>query len=55
MFPMDGNNLKHKRGGPMIKECDVVLIQSDERNRGKSNLGIVVKLIKGTEGVITGA
>ena len=49
------HNLNHKKGGPSIKEGDVVLIQSDERNRGKWNLGIVVKLIKGRDGVVRGA
>ena len=49
------HNLNHKRGGPSIKEGDVALIQSDERNRGKWNLGIVVKLIKGSDGVVRGA
>ena len=46
------HNINHKKGGPSIKEGDVVLIQSDERNRGKWNLGIVVKLIKGRDGVV---
>ncbi|KAL9963880.1 hypothetical protein ACROYT_G027433 [Oculina patagonica] len=32
---------------------DVVLIQSPERNRGKWNIGIVNKLIKGKDGVVT--
>ena len=43
------------RRGPSIKEGDVVLIQSDKRNRGRWNLGIVVKLIKGRDGVVRGA
>ena len=30
----------------------MVLIQSEERNRGKWNFGIVVKLIKGRDGVV---
>ena len=30
----------------------MVLIQSEERNRGKWNIGIVVKLIKGRDGVV---
>ena len=34
---------------------DVVLIQSEERNRRKWNIGIVVKLIKGHDGVVRGA
>lgn len=49
------HNLNHKKGGPAIKEGDVVLIQNDERNRGKWNLGIVVKLIEGRDGVVRAA
>ena len=49
------HNVNHKRGGLPIKEGDVVLIQSDERNRGKWKLGIVVKLIKGRDGVVRAA
>ena len=49
------HNLNHKKGGPSIKEGDIVLIHSDERNRGKWNLGIVVKLTKGRDGVVRGA
>ena len=30
----------------------MVLITSDERNRGKWNIGVVVKLIKGRDGVV---
>ena len=30
----------------------MVLIQSEERNRGKWNIGIVVKLTKGRDGVV---
>ena len=32
-----------------------MLIQSDERNRGKWELGIMVKLIKGTDGAVRAA
>ena len=46
------HNLNHKKGGLPIKEGHVVLIQSDERNREKWKLGIVVKLIKGRDGVV---
>ena len=49
------HNLNHQKGSPLIKTGDVVLIQGDERNRGKWNLGIVVKLIKGRDGVIRAA
>ena len=43
------HNLNHTKGGPPIEQGDVVLIQSDERNRGKWNIGVVVKLIKGRD------
>ena len=33
----------------------MVLIQNEERNRGKWSIGIVVKLIKGRDGVVRGA
>ena len=49
------HNLNHKKGKPLIKTGDVVLIQGDERNRGKWNVGIVVKLIKGRDGVVRAA
>ena len=49
------HNLNHQKGSPLIKTGDVVLIQGDERNRGKWNLGIVAKLIKGRDGVIRAA
>ena len=49
------HNLNHKKGKLLIKTGDVVLIQSDERNRGKWNVGIVVKLIKGRDGVVRAA
>ena len=48
-------NLNHKKEEPQIKLGDVVLIQSDKRNRGKWNLGIVAKLIKGRDGVVRAA
>ena len=49
------HNLNHKKEEPQIKPGDVVLIQSDERNRGKWNLGIVAKLIKGRDSVVRAA
>lgn len=45
----EGHNLNHTKGGPPFEQGDVVLIQSDERNRGKWNIGVVVKLIKGRD------
>ena len=49
------HNLKHKSKSLSLKVGDVVLIRSDQRNRGKWNIGIVVKLIKGRDGVIRAA
>ena len=46
------HNLKHKSKELTLKVGDVVLIQSEERNRGKWNIGIIVKLIKGQDGVV---
>ena len=42
------------RGGKEanIKVGQVVLIKNDERNRGKWNLGIVVGLLKGRNGIV---
>ena len=48
------HNLKHKTKDLTLKVGDVVLIQSEERNRGKWNIGIVVKLIKRRDGVVRG-
>ena len=49
------HNLTHKTKELTMKVGDVVLIQSEERNRGKWNIGIVVKLVKGRDGVVRGA
>ena len=49
------HNLKHKTKELTLKVGDVVLIQSEERNGRKWNIGIVVKLIKGRDGVVRGA
>ena len=46
------HNLKHKTKELNVKNGDVVLIKGNERNRGKWNIGIVVKLIKGRDGVV---
>lgn len=48
------HNFNHKKE-LWIKPRGIVLIQGDERNRGKWNLGIVVKLIKGRDGVVRAA
>ena len=49
------HNLKHKTQESTLKVGDVVSIQSEERNRGKWSIGIVVKLIKGRDWVVRGA
>lgn len=49
------HNLKHKSKRLSLKVGDVVLMQSELRNRGKWNIGVVVKLIKGRDGEIRGA
>ena len=48
----ESNNLKHKTKEMTVQPGDVVLIQGSKRNRGKWNIGIVVKLIKGRDGVV---
>ena len=49
------HNLKHNSKKLVLKIGDVVLIQGDQRNRGKWNIGVVVKLIKGRDGEIRAA
>lgn len=49
------HNLKHKTKELTLKVGDVVLIFSENRNRGKWNIGIVLKFIKGCEGVVRAA
>ena len=46
------HNLKHKTKEMTVQPGDVVLIQGSERNRGKWNIGIVVKLINGRDGMV---
>ena len=48
------HNLKHKTKDLTLKVGDVVLIQSKECNCGKWNIRIIVKLIKGRDGVVRG-
>ena len=52
---MERHNLKHKTKELTLKVGDEVLIQSEERNRGKWSIGIVVKLLEGRDGVVRGA
>lgn len=51
-FLRERHNLKHKTKEMTVQPGDVVLIQGSERNRDKWNIGIVVKLIKGRDGVV---
>jgi len=49
------HRLKHKGANNHPNEGEVVIIKSDEKNRGKWKLGIVDKLIVGKDGVVRGA
>ena len=51
-FPRERHNMEHKTKEMNVKLGDVVLIQDAERNRGKWNMGIVVKLLQGRDGVV---
>ena len=51
----EGHNLIDNSKKLLLKIGDVVLIQSDQRNRRKWNIGVVVKLIKGRDGEIRAA
>ena len=44
--------MNHKSKQMNVKLGDVVLIQDAERNRGKWNMGIVVKLFRGRDRVV---
>ena len=46
------HNVKHKSKQMNLKLGDVVLIPDAERNRGKWNMGIAVKLFQGRDGVV---
>ena len=48
----EGHNLKHNSKELTVKVRDVVIIESDERNRNKWKLGIVEQLIEGRDGVV---
>ena len=49
------HDLTHHRKSNAIKVGDVVIIKGDEKNRSKWNIGIVVSLITGSDGVVRGA
>ena len=46
------HNQKHKKSSFTVAKGDVVIIQSDERNRGKWPHGVVEELYKGRDGVV---
>ena len=46
------HNLKHHNKKSFLKLGDVVIIQSNERNRSKWKLGIVESLIPGRDGIV---
>ena len=49
------HNMKHKTKNQQITEGEVVIIKNEERNRGRWDLGIIVKLITGRDGVVRAA
>ena len=49
------HNMKHKTKNQQVTEGEVVIIKNEERNRGRWDLGIIVKLIKGRDGVVRAA
>ena len=49
------HNLKHSRKPCALNVGDVVIIQSDERNRGKWALGVIEELFPGRDGIIRAA
>jgi hypothetical protein len=44
--------LKYPKKEHTLKQVDVVIIKGEERNRNKWKLGVVVQMIKGSDGVI---
>ena len=49
------HRLKHKDGGVHPARGDVVIIKSEEKNRGQWKLGIIEELITGQDGVVRAA
>ena len=46
------HNLKHETKLATLKVGDVVIIKNDERNRGKWQLGVIVQLLTGKDGIV---
>ena len=46
------HRLIHNTSPLKVKEGDVVIVRSEERNRGRWPLGIVTELIQGRDGVV---
>ncbi|XP_066029645.1 uncharacterized protein [Pocillopora verrucosa] len=51
----EDHNLNHQTEEGTLKEEDMMLIKGEECNRGKWKIGVVEHLIRGRNGVITGA
>ena len=49
------HRIVHDTGPLELKEGEVVLVRSEEWNRGRRHLGIVTELIRGRDGVVRGA
>ena len=49
------HNLKHETKLTAPKVGDVVIIKNDERNREKWQLGVIVQLLTGKDGIVRGA
>ena len=49
------HNLRSKAKKNQLSKGDVVLIQGDQKNRGRWNIGIVMKLNRGREGAVRSA
>ena len=48
------HDMKHKSSKKELKQGDISIIKSDEKNRGKWKIGISSQLFKGQDGVIRG-
>ena len=53
--PRERHNLKHETKFVTPKIGDVAIIKNDGRNRGKWQLGVIVQLLTGKDGIVRGA